>query len=120
MFQYPMRTTNLMVTALKYFIHIIYFSASGHFGGIFEPIILVYIPLFLESPSIFLMKFCTDFFGITLTITFSLLGAILQYFGDYFENFLMKFRMDVPGSFFINGTKLLRLGRDDNPEFFHF
>ena len=108
----------MMVTALKYFIHIIYFSAGGHFGSIFGPIILVYVPLFLESPSIFLMKFCTDIFGII--ITFSLLGAILQYFGDYFENFLMKLRMDVPGSFFINGTKLLRLGRDDNPEFFHF
>ena len=110
----------MMVTALKYFIHIIYFSAGSQFGGIFGPIILVYIPLFLESPSIFLMKFCTDIFGITLTITFSLLVAILQYFGDYFENFLMKFCMDAPGSFFINGAKLLRLGRDDNPEFFHF
>ena len=116
-------STTRMVTTLKFFIHIIYFSAGGPFWGIFGPIVLVYVPLFLENPSYFLIEFCIDVFSITLivtalkkvfhTISLSLLGAILEYFGAHlgyfgahFESFLMKFSMDILGSFYFKWCKI--------------
>ena len=109
-------STTRMVITLKNFIHIIYFSTGGHSGGIFGPTVLVYVPLFLENPSYFLIEFCIDVFSITLivtalkkvfhTISLSLLGAILEYFGAHFESFLMKFSMDVLGSFYFKWCKI--------------
>ena len=67
----------------------------GPFFGIFKPIVLVNVPLFLITVQYFLMKFCTDIFSITRTVPklkkfftlfLSLLGAILRYFWGHFKN----------------------------------
>ena len=72
---------------------------------------------FLRTLQYFLMKFCTNVSSITFIVTalkksfhiisLSLLGAILGYFGTHlgyfgghFENFLIKFCMDILGSFY--------------------
>ena len=112
-------STNLMVTALKCFIHILYFPADGHFRVILDQCFQCMFLYFLSALPYFLMKLYTDIFGITLTITalrkvfhiifLSLLGAILQYFLDHFEKFIMKFCMDVLGSFYFKWCKIVHV-----------
>ena len=92
--------TTLTVTTLKYFIHIIYFSAGGHFWVFLDPLFWCMFLQFSRIVQYFLMKFCTDVFCITLPVTtlkkfftlyLSLLEIILGYFGGPFGIFLGSF-----------------------------
>ena len=78
---------------------------------------------FLRTIQYFLMKFFTDVFSITLTVTtlknkfshyfsfsardhFRYFGADLRYVGGCFERFFMKFCTDVLGSFYCKWCKI--------------
>ena len=109
-------STNLMVTALEFFIHIIYVSAGGRFGVFLDQLFQCMFLYFFRALQYFLIKFCTNIFDITLTIAalkkvfhtipISLLGVISQYFGDHYENFLMTFYMGVLGSYYFKWCKI--------------
>ena len=102
----------------KFYSHHLLFS-WGPFWGIFRPVVSVYVcsSISWEPFSIFSWNFLQMFLVLLWqslhekinfpVIPLSLLGAILKYFGDnlgyfggYFENFLVKFDIDILGWFY--------------------
>ena len=59
-------STTLMVTALKPFIHIIYFWVGSHFSVFLEQLFQFMFLFFLRTLQYFLMIFCADGFSVTL------------------------------------------------------
>ena len=89
-------STNLMVTALKCFIHILYFPADGHFRVILDQCFQCMFLYFLSALPYFLMKLYTDIFwyysdnhcttkGFSHHFSFSARSYFAVFFGPFWK-----------------------------------
>ena len=82
---------DIMIVTRYTIFYIIFISVEGHFGIFWGPFGVCF--LIFENRVIFLMKFCTDIFGITLMVTTLKISfhVMFSYAGGHFGIFLDLF-----------------------------